>query len=76
MEVLTGAGLATLAGVSEAEIARMTDLGVLVPRDGRAPFRVGDLPKLRLALDLRLREQRQDDRQDQPRRGAARTMVS
>ncbi|HJU00090.1 MAG TPA: hypothetical protein VJ966_02665, partial [Actinomycetes bacterium] len=50
MEALTGAGLASLAGVSEAEVARLTDLGILVPRDGPAPFRVGDLPKIRLAL--------------------------
>src|SRR5919107_5575916 len=50
MEALTGAGLATLAGVSEAEIARMTDLGILVAREGPAPFRVGDLQKIRLAL--------------------------
>src|SRR5215213_5887681 len=49
MEALTGAGLATLAGVSEAEIGRMTDLGILVARDGPAPFRVGDLQKIRLA---------------------------
>ena len=50
MEALTAAGLATLAGVSEAEVARMTDLGILVPRDGPAPFRVGDLQKIRLAV--------------------------
>src|SRR5919107_1209897 len=50
MEALTAAGLATLAGVTEAEIGRMTDLGILVARDGPAPFRVGDLQKLRLAL--------------------------
>ncbi|HET9008434.1 MAG TPA: hypothetical protein VFQ04_17135, partial [Actinomycetes bacterium] len=30
MEALTGAQLAELAGVSEAEIGRMVDLGVLV----------------------------------------------
>jgi adenylate cyclase len=50
MEALTAAGLATLAGVTEAEVGRMTDLGILVPREGPAPFRVGDLPKIRLAL--------------------------
>jgi adenylate cyclase len=50
MEALTAAGLATLAGVSEAEVARMTDLGILVPRDGPAPFRVRDLQKIRLAV--------------------------
>src|SRR5215211_3058511 len=50
MEALTAAGLATLAGVTEAEIGRMTDLGILVARDGPAPFRVGDLQKIRLAV--------------------------
>src|SRR4029453_3567496 len=50
MEALTAAGLAELAGVTEAEIARMTDLGILVERDGPAPFRVGDLQKIRLAV--------------------------
>ena len=50
MEAMTAAGLATLAGVSEAEIARLTDLGVLVPRDGPAPCRAGDLRKVRLAM--------------------------
>jgi adenylate cyclase len=50
MEALTAAGLAALAGVTEAEVARMTDLGVLVERNGPAPFWVGDLPKIRLAL--------------------------
>jgi adenylate cyclase len=49
MEVLTAAGLATLAGVTEAEIGRLVDLGVLVPRDGPAPFLPGDLYKVRLA---------------------------
>src|SRR5919107_1490505 len=50
MEALSAAGLATLAGVTEAEIGRMTDLGILVARDGPAPFRVGDLQKIRLAM--------------------------
>jgi adenylate cyclase len=50
MEALTAAGLAELAGVTEAEVGRLTGLGILVPRDGPAPFRVGDLPKIRLAL--------------------------
>jgi adenylate cyclase len=49
-EALTAAGLAELAGVTEAEIGRMTDLGILVARDGPAPFRVGDLHKIRLAV--------------------------
>src|SRR5829696_3386752 len=46
---LTAAGLAGLAGTSEAEIGRMVDLGVLVPREGPAPFLARDLHKLRLA---------------------------
>src|SRR5215218_9016527 len=49
-EALTAAGLAELAGVTEGEIGRMTDLGILVARDGPAPFRVGDLHKIRLAV--------------------------
>ena len=35
---LTAAGLAGLAGVSEADVGRMAGLGVLVPRDGPASF--------------------------------------
>ncbi len=50
MEALTGAQLAELAGVSEAEIGRMVDLGVLVAREGAAPFLTIDLRKVRLAL--------------------------
>jgi hypothetical protein len=49
-DALTTAGLAGLAGVSEAEIGRMVDLGVLVPRDGPAPFRPVDRHKLSLAM--------------------------
>jgi adenylate cyclase len=47
---LTAAGLAGLAGVTEAEIDRLTGLGVLVARDGPAPFLAGDLHKVRLAM--------------------------
>ena len=50
MEALTGAQLAELAGVSEAEIGRMVDLGVLVAREEAAPFLTIDLRKVRLAL--------------------------
>jgi adenylate cyclase len=50
MEALTAAGLAGLAGVTEAEIGRMVALGVLVPRDGAAPFLAGDMQKVRLAV--------------------------
>jgi adenylate cyclase len=49
-DALTTAGLAGLAGVSEAEIGRMVDLGVLVPRDGPAPFLPRDRHKLSLAM--------------------------
>ena len=50
MEALTGAQLAELAGVNEAEIGRMVDLGVLVAREEAAPFLTIDLRKIRLAL--------------------------
>src|SRR5918911_2228317 len=50
MEALTAAQLAGLAGVTEAEVGRLVELGVLVPREGPAPFRPGDLYKVRLAL--------------------------
>jgi adenylate cyclase len=50
MEALTVAQLAELAGVSETEIGRMVDLGVLVAREGAAPFLTIDLRKVRLAL--------------------------
>ena len=48
-DALTAAGLAGLAGVSEAEVDRMVGIGVLVPRDGPVPFLPRDLHKLRLA---------------------------
>jgi adenylate cyclase len=50
VEALGAAELAGLAEVTEAEIGRMVDLGVLVAREGPAPFRAIDLPKVRLAL--------------------------
>jgi adenylate cyclase len=50
MEALNGVELAELAGVSEAEIGRMVDLGVLVAREGAAPFLTIDLRKVRLAM--------------------------
>jgi adenylate cyclase len=49
-EALGPADLAGLADVTEAEIGRMVDLGVLVPREGPAPFRAIDLQKVRLAI--------------------------
>src|SRR4029453_13846860 len=49
MNALSAAGLADLAGVTEAEVERMVDLGILVPRDGAGPFRETDVQKVRLA---------------------------
>jgi adenylate cyclase len=50
VQALGPAELAELAEVTEAEIGRMVDLGVLVPREGPAPFRATDMQKVRLAL--------------------------
>jgi adenylate cyclase len=49
MNGLSAAGLADLAGVTEAEVARLVDLGVLVARDGVGPFLEADVQKVRLA---------------------------
>src|SRR5215204_1698944 len=49
MNALSAAGLADLAGVTEAEVERMVDLGVLVARDGDGPFLAADVQKVRLA---------------------------
>src|SRR6266540_4055494 len=49
MNALSAAGLADLAGVTEAEVGRLVDLGVLVARDGASPFRETDVQKVRLA---------------------------
>jgi adenylate cyclase len=49
-ETLGAAQLAELAEVTEAEIGRLVDLGVLHPREGPAPFRPTDMQKVRLAL--------------------------
>jgi adenylate cyclase len=49
VEALSASQLADLAGVTPAEVHRLVDLGVLVPREGGAPFRVSDLYKVRLA---------------------------
>jgi Adenylate and Guanylate cyclase catalytic domain len=49
MEALTASRLADLAGVTRAEVDRLVDLGVLVAREGEAPFRASDLHKVRLA---------------------------
>jgi hypothetical protein len=49
MNALSAAGLADLAGVTEAEVQRLVDLGVLVARDGDGPFLETDVQKVRLA---------------------------
>jgi hypothetical protein len=36
---LSASGLADLAGVTEPEVGRLVELGVLVPRDSADPFR-------------------------------------
>jgi adenylate cyclase len=49
MNGLSAAELADLAGVTEAEVRRLVDLGILVAREGAGPFRETDVPKVRLA---------------------------
>jgi adenylate cyclase len=49
MNGLSAAGLADLAGVTEAEVQRLVELGVLVARDGDQPFLAADVQKVRLA---------------------------
>jgi adenylate cyclase len=49
MKELSASGLADLAGVTEPEVARLVELGILVPRDGAGPFRETDVRKVRLA---------------------------
>jgi len=49
VNVLSAAGLADLAGVTEAEVERMVDLGLLVARDGAGPFLEADVQKVRVA---------------------------
>ena len=46
---LSAAGLAELAGATEAEVEHMVDLEILVPRDGAGPFLATDVQKVRLA---------------------------
>jgi adenylate cyclase len=50
MEPLTAADLAGLVGMTEAEIGRLVAIGILVPRDGPAPFLTIDVRKVRLAM--------------------------
>jgi adenylate cyclase len=49
MNALSAAGLADLAGVTEAEVQRLVELGILVTRDGADPFLETDAQKVRLA---------------------------
>jgi adenylate cyclase len=49
MKVLSAAGLADLAGATEAEVQRLVELGILVARDGTGPFLETDVQKVRLA---------------------------
>jgi hypothetical protein len=49
MNGLSASGLADLAGTTAAEVERMVDLGILVPRDGPDPFLDTDVQKVRLA---------------------------
>jgi hypothetical protein len=50
MNALSAAGLADLAGVTEAEVERLVELGILVIRDGPDPFLETDAQKVRLAV--------------------------
>jgi adenylate cyclase len=50
MGALSAAELADLAGVTEAEIDRLVDLGILVARNGERPFLATDAQKVRLAM--------------------------
>jgi adenylate cyclase len=47
---LSASGLADLAGVTEGEVERLVELGILAARDGAQPFGEQDVPKVRLAL--------------------------
>jgi adenylate cyclase len=49
MKELSASGLADLAGVTEPEVERLVELGILVPRDDAGPFRETDVQKVRLA---------------------------
>jgi adenylate cyclase len=49
MNGLSASGLADLAGVTEAEVQRLVELGILAPRGGTGPFLETDVQKVRLA---------------------------
>jgi hypothetical protein len=46
---MNGLSAAALAGVTEAEVQRLADLGILAPRDGTDPFLASDVRTVRLA---------------------------
>jgi hypothetical protein len=50
MNALSAAGLADLAGVTEAEVQRLVEFGILVARDGADPFLETDAQKVRVAV--------------------------
>jgi adenylate cyclase len=50
MNGLSASELADLAGMTEAEVERMADLGLLVAREGPGPFLETDVQKVRLAM--------------------------
>src|SRR5215207_3599964 len=49
MNALSATGLADLAGVTEAEVQRLVELGILMARDGPGPFLAADAQKIRVA---------------------------
>jgi adenylate cyclase len=49
MSGLSAVELADLAGVTEAEVERLVELGILAARDGAGPFLETDVQKVRLA---------------------------
>src|SRR5436309_10149249 len=49
MNGLSASELADLAAVTEAEVRRLVELGILVARDGDQPFLAADAQKVRLA---------------------------
>jgi adenylate cyclase len=50
MNGLSASGLAELAGATEAQVARLVELGILVARDDAGPFLETDVQKVRLAV--------------------------
>jgi hypothetical protein len=49
MNTLSASELAELVGVTEADVLRLVDLGILMARDGTSPFLETDAQKARLA---------------------------